>query len=163
MKQDDAMKILAFSIKLFIHAVVFLSFTVSCGNGSTAQLLDNVESYIRERPDSALKVLRSIDRTKLSGRKEKARFSLLHAMAIDKNFIDTTDLSIIQPAVDYYTRCGSPEQRMRAIYYLGCIQFNRGDNDSAMNSFMTAMEDSAKVKDNNLKGLINSSIAVFFP
>lgn len=162
LKQDDAMKILAFSIKLLLNAVIVLFYTVSCGNGSTAQLLDDVESYIRERPDSALKVLRSIDRTNLSCRKEKARFSLLHAMALDKNFIDTTDLSIIQPAVDYYSRCGSPEQRMRAFYYFGCIQFNRGDNDYAMNSFMTAMEDSANVKDNNLKGLINSSIAVIF-
>ena len=128
LKQDDAMKILAFSIKLLLNAVIVLSYTVSCGNGSTAQLLDDVESYIRERPDSALNVLRSIDRTNLSGRKEKARFSLLHAMAIDKNFIDTTDLSIIQPAVDYYSKHGNLDDRVKALYYLGCIQQN-GHND----------------------------------
>ena len=56
MKQDDAMKLLAFSIKLLLNAVIVLSCTVSCGNGSTAQLLDDVKSYIRERPDSALRV-----------------------------------------------------------------------------------------------------------
>ena len=32
--------------------------------------LEDIESYIQERPDSALAVLDSIDRTKLSGRKE---------------------------------------------------------------------------------------------
>ena len=158
MKQDDAMKILAFSIKLLLNVVIVLSCTVSCGNGSTAQLLDDVESYIRERPDSALRVLSSMDRTKLSCRKEKARFSLLHAMAIDKNFIDTTDLSIIQPAVDYYSKHGNLDDRVKAFYYRGCIQQN-GYNDVESVQTLTYAWELIKDTDNDYyKWLICNAI-----
>ena len=47
-------------------------------------LLD-VESYIMERPDSALAVLDSMDRTLLTTDRLKAHHALMHSMALDKN------------------------------------------------------------------------------
>lgn len=55
-----------------------------CGRGDR-HLLDDVDSYIRECPDSALKVLRTVDPRYLHLGKLRARYSLLFAMALDKN------------------------------------------------------------------------------
>ena len=49
-----------------------------------------MESYIEEKPDSALVTLEPIDLSELSGKEEKAKYALLYSMALDKNFIDKT-------------------------------------------------------------------------
>lgn len=146
----------------FIFLLSITCLLLSCGRSSIDRQLDDIESYIRERPDSALSAIRSIDRTLLSSAESRAHFSLLHAMALDKNYIDTTDLSVIQPAIDYYREHGSPQKRMRTYFYLGCIYYNRGETDSAMTSYMKALEDSLSVNDNNLKEIIYSSISDIF-
>ena len=53
--------------------------------------LDDVESYIQERPDSALQILNKLDRKSLNTNKLRAKFSLLYSTALNKNYIDTTD------------------------------------------------------------------------
>lgn len=63
--------------------------------------LKDVESYISERPDSALAVLESMDRGELKSRRSEAHHALLHAMALDKNYIDVTDDSLASVAVRY--------------------------------------------------------------
>ena len=75
----------------------------SCGRTEVSKRLTDIESYINERPDSALSAIRQIDTLSLRTKAEKAKYSLLHAMALDKNYIDTTDTRIIAPAVEYYS------------------------------------------------------------
>lgn len=99
----------------------------SCASKKTATTLNDIETYIQERPDSALAVIRAIDTTTLSSRSLRAHYSLLHAMALDKNWIDTTDAGIVMPAVEYYDRHPSGIRRAKAWYYLGRIQENGGD------------------------------------
>ena len=77
--------------------------TESCSSRKALFILDDVESYIQERPDSALNVLNELDRNLLGTNKLRAKFSLLYSTALNKNYIDTTDLSIIRPAVDFYS------------------------------------------------------------
>ena len=64
----------------------------ACGTNETARLLDDIESYIRQHPDSALNTLRSIDASHLGSEANRGHYSLLYAMALDKNYIDTTDM-----------------------------------------------------------------------
>ena len=52
-------------------------------------------------------------------------------MALDKNYIDTTDVSVVMPAVDYYKRCGSADEKLRSYFYLGRIYQNAGKLDKA--------------------------------
>lgn len=100
-------------------------------------LLD-VESYIEEHPDSALSILEAMSAEKIHGRKAEAKFSLLYSMALDKNYIDTADLSIIAPAVQYYRHHGSATDKMLANYYRGIISFNAEDYEEAMQYFVAA-------------------------
>ena len=127
-----------------------------------ARILDEIENYIHERPDSALAVLEEIDPGKLHSPRPRAEYSLWYTAALDKNYIDTTDLEVIRPAYEYYSRHGSPVDKMRANYYQGCIYVHRRDDNAAMSYYMKALEDSSKVDDNHYKELVNSAISDIF-
>ena len=144
--------------KLILFMVLCAAMT-ACNAGKTYRHLKDIESYISARPDSALAELRSIDTLDLHTRAAKAKYSLLHAMALDKNYIDTTDLGIITPAVSYYENHGSIDDRMKAYYYQGRIYENAGDMYSAMNALTTAYDISEKSDDNDFKCLICAELA----
>lgn len=114
--------------------------------------LDSIESYIDERPDSALAALDTLRSEKIRGRKDKAKFSLLYSMALDKTDCELTTDSIIAPAVDWYSRHGSPDERLKAYYYQGRIYENAGDFESAMESFLKAEKYAGQVKDCSAAG-----------
>ena len=132
---------------------------ISCSNEVNRKLMD-VEDYIQERPDSALAVLRSIENNKIKGVRTKAKFSLLHAMALDKNGVDTCDLNIIQPASDYYTRFGNNKDKQLTYYYLGRIQQNGNNLNEAIVSFVQSIENATS---NYLyKGMAHFAIALCY-
>ena len=124
-------------IAAFVLAICLFSCTCHSEHWET---LAQVESYIEERPDSALSVLGRIDASELSGREEMARYALLYSMALDKNYIDTTTFDVLQPAIDYYIEHGTSDEQLRTYYYQGRIYQNKGDYDAAMQSFMNATD-----------------------
>ena len=131
----------------------------SCASRHSAAILNDVETYIQQRPDSALATIRAIDTTTLTSRSLRAHYALLHAMALDKNWIDTTDVNVVMPAVEYYERHGSADQKMKAYYYLGRIQENQHDYTAAILSFTIAEDASAGSIDEQFKGLLYMGIA----
>lgn len=131
---------------------------VSCDNRQTKSLLQDVETYIQERPDSALRVLRKVDSLTLNTKSLRARYSLLFAMALDKNYIDTTALSILEPTVAYYERLGSPQDKMLSCYYLGRIYANRKDYPNAVIFYSQALRESS-ADDYYHKGLAYEALA----
>ena len=144
------------------HYIFFLLSALiicSCGNREAAKTLADVRSYINERPDSALTVLQSMSDWSLNTRELKARYSLLYTMALDKNYIDTTDIGVIAPAFDYYSKHGDPTDKMSARFYYGVIHQNRKEDDRALYYYSIALEDSSAVNDNRLKELVNSAIS----
>lgn len=107
-----------------ICCAIWVFAAVSCSGGKVMNRLCEIESFINDRPDSALAAIRSIDTLKLGTKAEKAKYSLLHAMALDKNWIDTTDTRIIMPSVEYYSNHGSADDKFKSYLYLGNIQNN---------------------------------------
>lgn len=140
---------------------VILSISVlfaSCDNRQTKSLLQDVETYIQERPDSALRVLRKVDSLTLNTKALRARYSVLFAMALDKNYIDTTALSILEPTVAYYEKFGSPKDKMLSYYYLGRIYSNRKDYPNAVIFYSQALRESSEY-DYYHRGLIYAASA----
>lgn len=131
---------------------------VSCDNRQTKSLLQDVETYIQERPDSALRVLRKVDSLTLNTKSLQARYSVLFAMALDKNYIDTTALSILEPTVAYYEKFGSPKDKMLSYYYLGRIYSNRKDYPNAVIYYLQALRESS-ADDYYHKGLAYEALA----
>ena len=131
--KQDSMK------KLTIIAVIVSFLMISgCASRQTSLLLNDVESYIMERPDSALAVLDTMDRAHLSTDRLKAHHALLHAMALDKNYIDVTDDSLASVALSYYSRKGPEKYEARAQYYLGLSYYYAGDYNKAILEFTKA-------------------------
>ena len=115
-------------------------FIVACGGREIDSKLDVAEAVMSERPDSALTILRTIDADKLYSPSRKARYSLLSVQADDKNYIDSTDDTIIRYALDYYEDSDDDYRKMLSYYYLGRIQSNNNQTIDALCSFNKAEE-----------------------
>ena len=137
-----------------ISLFVFLS----CSDRAVRQTLDDVESYIMERPDSALHVLESMDRGLLTTDRSRAQHALLYAMALDKNYIDVTNDSIAKIAVDYYKDNEPKRNYARALCYLGKCYYYRKEYDKAILEFSKA-EAVAKSCDSLYLGMIKTAQA----
>ena len=101
--------------------------------------MDIAENLIETQPDTALSILSAIDKSRLGDKEERARYALLMSMALDKNYIDTTSFAVLQPAIDYYLKHGTPDEKLRTLYYQACIYRNRGDDGNAMASCIEAL------------------------
>lgn len=119
----------------------------SCTDHKNQEVLNRAESLMEDHPDSALTILKGIEKSDLSSKEELARYGLLMSTALDKNFIDTTSFDVLQPAIDYYLEKGNPTEKLRTYYYQGRIFQNRGDRDKALNSFIKGIDVSTESND----------------
>ena len=142
-----------------IALIIWVFGLAACTRSYSSRQLDAAESVIQTRPDSALLILTQVDTTLLTKPCEQARFSLLYSMALDKNYIDTTDLRVIAPAVAYYGRKGNAREKMLAWYYQGRIQFNAKADADAMNSMLHALSESRRCDAGRYTGLIYTIMA----
>lgn len=143
------------NLALFLLTCVLLS---ACSS-DTARCLRHAETLMQTHPDSALLILKSIDNNRIAGRKAKADHALLYSQALDKNFIDIRDDSLIGRAVAYYARHRRRHNSAaKAYYYLGRVYMNRGDREEAAQAYMTAEELAGKGDDAYLQSLIYSSL-----
>lgn len=129
-------------ISLFILVVVLCT---SCFHTQiTDQILKDVESYISESPDSALTVLESIKRSDLKSQRQKAHHALLHAMALDKSFIDVTEDSLACIAVNYFQKHGPKKYLVRSLYYKGLSYFYDKQYNKSIIELSKAERDASK-------------------
>ena len=155
-------RIILIDMRMRKHYIILLLTALilyTCGSLEADKTLADVGAYINERPDSALTVLQSMSERNLNTRELKARHSLLYTMALDKNYIDTTDMGVIAPAFDFFSRHGNPADKMAACFYYGVIHQNRKEDDRALYYYSMALEDSSAVRDNRCKELVNSAIS----
>lgn len=148
--------------RFFLCLSTTLTLLIACGPAqrrSTTAVLNDVESYINDRPDSALAMLRALDSTAVHGRALRARAALLHSMALDKCFIDLQTDSILSPAVLYYGQKGTPDERLKTLYYLGRLQYNANDYQQAIVTYTEALNFQQTAKDIKYKGFVYQAIA----
>lgn len=138
---------------LFIAAVA-----VSCSDRTTLMQLESVASYVGEEPAQALSELDSLHQSGISGREANAKYALLYSMALDKNYIDSVDDSLINIAVAWYRHHGNADEKLKAYYYQGRIYQNAGDNESAMESFVKAEHCVGKAEDLVATGLLYTAL-----
>ena len=142
-----------------IAVVAIIVFVSSCASKEAKRIMDTADAVMWTRPDSALAALKSIDTLNLKAKAQRARYSLLYTMALDRNHRDIPDLRIIKPAASYYERHGSNDDRMKMYFYLGVAQYDTGDPESAIASYLRAKEYSFHSDNLVFKGIISSSIS----
>ena len=144
--------------KLFIILIVTIA-AISCGKIKDAhKILNDIETFINERPDSALTILDSFDTSLLQNKSVWAHQSLLHAQAKDKCYIDETDDSLMTQVVNYYEGKRDKEKLFKAYYYLGRIQYNAGLYAESMLSYTKAEMIVYDIEDNFYKGLLYAQL-----
>ena len=135
------------SIFIAILLLAGINMIISCSGPRENEAFDTAESLMETHPDSALSILKGVDKSQLHSKAALARYALLMSMALDKNVIDTTTFDVLQPAIDYYLKKGSPDEKLRTYYYQGCIFLNKGDKDNALKSFIKGLDEASQSKD----------------
>lgn len=139
----------------YISIIILALCLVACNRHSKHwETLMQVETFIVQRPDSALAVLEHINISELKGKEERARYALLYTQAKDKNYIDETDLSLICEAQKYYKESDNVRYRFLSLYYYGRVLCNNSDFHKAIIAYTEAEALLEKLGDENLSGLL---------
>lgn len=143
------------TMKKSLTLLFLAAMTVACGvPRHIKQQLDHAEAVMIDHPDSALKILNSMDRRVLATPEKKARHALLLSQALDKNYIDVDNDSLIGQAVHYYSRRGNDVERAKAHYYYAVVKGNAAESGTAIKALLTAREHVVKTNDDRMKALI---------
>ena len=110
---------------------------ISCHPPRFNDELLRIESYIQSDPACALKELRLMSDS-LYSTADKGLYSLLYSMALDKNYIDLKNDSIIRPAIDYFSKHKDPSRSFLSYYYLGRVFENAEKYDQALLDYIKA-------------------------
>ncbi len=137
-------------------ALLFLAMlAVACGGQRhIKQQLDRADALMIDHPDSALEILNSMDRRALATPEKKARHALLLSQALDKNYIDVDNDSLVDQAVRYYSRRGNDIERAKAHYYYAVVKGNAAESGTAIKALLMAREHVVKTDDDRMKALI---------
>ena len=111
------------------------------------KVLDEVETYIVERPYDALMVLQDLNPSMMEGKRVQAKYSLLISMAMESNALYPDNFSYLQPAMDFYLKKGNPDEKLRTFYLMGRICENTGDFQGAMESYVKGLAEASGTKD----------------
>lgn len=149
-------------MKHVAYILISLSLLSCHGNNETVTILNTAESLMRGDPQMAKQILESIDGKKLDKALLKAKYALLYSQALDKNYYDISNDSLITIAVNYYDMHGDNREKAMAHYYHGVILSNANDLDNAIHAFVLSENAALLTDDNYLLGLINSSIGYLY-
>jgi len=137
--------------------LVVLLLVVACGSDKhLLALLDSAETVMTTAPDTALALLDSIDSDRLS-RADNARYALLRSQALDKNYIDVTNDSLINIAVKYYQNSQNYRYKGMAYYYLSRVYENCGQYEDAISYSVLAEDILNRTHEYNMIALILDS------
>ena len=102
----------------FCSFLLFVFVLSACNDSSKLETIRKAEMLMQEQPDSALRVLQTINRHSLRG-KTLARYALIYSIAQDKSGLDVTNDSLLRIAHEYYSQHPSDSLYARSQYYMG--------------------------------------------
>lgn len=149
-------------LHIILSLLVALSFTGCQKHYPVADKLSQAEICMDEEPEAALRVLESIGQPDLHTKEHHARYALLYSQALDKNYIDKTNDSLINIAVDYYRQTDEVRSKFLSYYYKGRIHWNAGENPEAMLAFMEAEQLVDALGDDYYAGMLYQYIASIY-
>ena len=124
----------------------------------SAELIAYAEEIAMELPDSALRVVQSIDPESVRGRHDRAHYKLVVAEAhYHCDLIPNRD-SIAQPLFDYYIGSDNHAERARALYQHALVMQAEGENARAMFSLMEAEKSLEHLDNPRLSGLVHRTM-----
>jgi tetratricopeptide (TPR) repeat protein len=145
------------------YCIIFILFLAMSCETSIHKKLDKIELQINHSPDSAIVHLEELSLKQMLTHNARARYALLTSMALDKNYIDVTDDSLINIAVNYYSDSKAyPKYKLLAYYYKGIVHKNAGNYSVAIVYFDKAGELAKSLNNMHYLGLVYRNIADVF-
>lgn len=148
--------------KYLTISVILLAILLGCNryDSHINEILSTAEEQMVEQPDSAFLLLEQIEVNKIQSKRTMAHYALLFTQAKDKNFIDETDASLINIALEYYKNHSDVHKRFLSYYYNGRILYNAGHYTQAMLSYTKAEELVDNIRDYYAIGLLYAQIGI---
>lgn len=129
-------------LRYFLFGIVILLLS-SCKT-ETGRKLDLADSVMEAYPDSAMHMLKAIDRHSLKG-SEIPYYALLYTQAQVKTDVPLTSDSLISIAYAKYGADSRGDRGIRSNFYTGEVFFNREKYREAMRYYLTAYEESKRL------------------
>ena len=130
-----------------ISLCLLLAFILgACNDSSKVAVIHQAEMLMQEQPDSALRVLQTINRHSLRG-KTLARYALIYSIAQDKSGLDVTNDSLLRIAHEYYSQHPEDSLYARSQYYMGKYLWLTAQTDSAYACLLKAKTTSEEERD----------------
>ena len=130
-----------------------------CFPADVRKVLRDVEPMLEDHPAEALSKLDSVDASSLRPGRLKARYSLLYAIALDKNHKDNGSfVSEIEAAASWFERFGSRHDRMMSEYYYGDQLRGAGRLEEAAVQFMLSEKEAVALEDWFIAGMSARSL-----
>ena len=151
----DSVKSCNFAIKDYANMIntvktsFFLLFVLvlsACNDSRKLETIRQAEMLMQEQPDSALRMLQTIDRHSLRG-EPIARYALIYSIAQDKSGLDVTNDSLLRIAHEYYSQHPDDSLYARSQYYMGKYLHLTAQTDSAYTCLLKAKTTSEEEKD----------------
>ena len=121
--------------------------------------MNRAEALCDSHPEESLALMQTIDTSKLSGKKQHARYGLLYTQACYKNYVPSVSDSLILASANYYEDHGTEAERFYAYFYLGAVQLDLGHHDEASRSLMKALKHSDGIDSHFYRGQVYSHLA----
>lgn len=134
-----SLRFLAYRLQLFLVISLGMIGLASCtGEYRARATLIDVQTYIEDKPDSAIHVLEHIPNQFIQLPFIRAPFALLYTQAQDLAGHNPSSDTLILEAVHYYRYFGSGVQRFLSWFYLGKVYQNEGRREAAMSAYVKA-------------------------
>ncbi|MBR5204263.1 MAG: sel1 repeat family protein [Bacteroidaceae bacterium] len=130
-------------MKNLLYSVILILLTSlsACQRSSYSHTMQQAESVMNTRPDSALYLLQSMaDSLTMLPEEAQMYYHLLTIQAKDKQYITHTSDSLINRIVSFYEDYGDKERLMMAYFYQGSTYRDMNDAPRALKAFQQAMD-----------------------
>ena len=148
-------------MKYLAYWIGFLFLLTGCYPDMKPQL-EEAEALLTENPDSAYRLLQSIERPERRQEAEYATWCLLMTQAADKSFREHTSDSLIRVAVRYFSKQHDPERLATALYTQGRVEKELGKNEEAARLFVKALDVAKGGEDYELQFLASSHLGTLY-
>lgn len=126
-------------MKNLLTLISLLCLWTGCGTPHVVRdAIAAADTLADEYPDSALNLMRRVERRKLRSAKDRALYGLVYSKVLDKNYVDVDRDSLIRSSVDYYAGRGPADRQALAYYYWGRTLENADSTSRAIEAFTLA-------------------------
>lgn len=142
---------------VFVCIVLIIPFCQR-NNTDTTDILTELEQVVEQNPDSVLCILDSIIHPYDLSKEDYNKFRLLQIQAKDKAYKDISGDTVIYQVRDYYIQNEDTRNTALSSFYCGRVLQEQNKDKQAIKEYQTAEKYVEDIKDNTLKGLIQSAM-----